>query len=217
MAEATLTQIGSDVWAELTAAVLTALTAALDAYDCYTAEHSSETLILAEQVAERLGVDDHQAETITLTAVLHDVGKIGVPTDLLHKPGPLTPEERLEMQRHPVIGESILRGLPAFSRVAAAIRHEHERWDGQGYPDGLAGEQIPLASRIVLACDAWHAMTSDRPYRRAMSRAAATGELRRCSGSQFDPSVTTALLEVLEVQDGADDGAELVGHAVCAR
>jgi HD-GYP domain-containing protein (c-di-GMP phosphodiesterase class II) len=181
-------------------AVIAALTAALGAFDGYTAEHSSETLALAEQVAERLGIDVSQAETVTLTAALHDVGKIGVPTHVLRKPGPLTDEERSVMERHPVIGERIVGEVPALEPVASAIRHEHERWDGCGYPDGLSGESIPLASRIVLACDAWHAMTSDRPYRRAMSRAEATGELLRCAGSQFDPSVTTALLEVLDAE-----------------
>jgi HD-GYP domain-containing protein (c-di-GMP phosphodiesterase class II) len=179
-------------------AVIATLTAALGAFDGYTAEHSNETLALAEQVADRLGIDEVEAETVTLTAALHDVGKIGVPPHVLRKAGPLTDDERSVMERHPVIGERILREVPTLAPVASAIRHEHERWDGCGYPDGLAGESIPLASRIVLACDAWHAMTSDRPYRRAMSRDEATGELLRCSGSQFDPSVTTALLEVLE-------------------
>ncbi len=198
MGEATLTVLDNDVWAGLTGAVIAALTAALDAFDCYTAEHSNETLVLAERVAERLGVDGAQAETITLTAVLHDVGKIGVPSDLLRKPGPLTADERSQMQRHPVIGERILSGVPALAGVASAIRHEHERWDGLGYPDGLAGEEIPLASRIVLACDAWHAMTSDRPYRQALPRHQARTEIVRCAGSQFDPTVSEALLGVLD-------------------
>lgn len=198
MGEASLTGPAPVVWSELTVAVIAALTAALGAFDGYTAEHSTETLALAEQVAERLGIADAEAETVTLTAVLHDVGKIGVPSDVLRKPGPLTPEERSEMQRHPVIGERILSGVPALAPVASAIRHEHERWDGRGYPDGLSGEAIPLASRIVLACDAWHAMTSDRPYRSAMSRSDAFGELARCAGSQFDPAVTEALIEVLD-------------------
>jgi HD-GYP domain-containing protein (c-di-GMP phosphodiesterase class II) len=199
MHEASLTQTKSDVWRELTEAVISTLTGALSAFDGYTAEHSSETLALAEQVAERLGVDQAQADTVTLTAVLHDVGKIGVPSDVLRKPGPLTAQERSQMQRHPLIGERILRGVPALAMVASAIRHEHERWDGCGYPDGLAGDEIPLASRIVLACDAWHAMTSDRPYRRALARTEAVDELVRCAGSQFDPAVTDALLGVLDV------------------
>jgi len=198
MTEPGLTEAGHAVWSALTEAVLAALTAALQAFDCYTAEHSSETLALAELVADRLGVDEVESETVTLTALLHDVGKIGVPGEVLRKPGPLTDEERSQMQRHPVIGEQILSRVPALSTVASAIRHEHERWDGRGYPDGLAGEEIPLASRIVLACDAWHAMTSDRPYRRAMSRPAAVDELVRCAGSQFDPAVAAALLDVVD-------------------
>jgi len=200
MREPTLIHTASRSSGDLAEAVIAALTAALGAFDGYTAEHSGETLVLAEQVAERLGVDEVQAETVTLTAALHDLGKIGVPPHLLRKPGPLTPDERVLMERHPVIGERILREVAALAPVASAVRHEHERWDGCGYPDGLAGDSIPLASRIVLVCDAWHAMTSDRPYRRAMSHADATGEMLRCSGSQFDPSVATALLEVLDAE-----------------
>jgi HD-GYP domain-containing protein (c-di-GMP phosphodiesterase class II) len=178
-------------------AVISALSNALRAFDRYTAEHSDETASLAGQVAERLGVGAGEADLIAQVAVLHDVGKIGIPTQILQKTGPLDDDEFSVMREHPVIGERILSGIPELSEVASAIRHEHERWDGGGYPDGLAGEAIPLASRIVLACDAWHAMTSDRPYRRAMARREAVSELRRCAGSQFDPAVAEALLGVL--------------------
>lgn len=207
MREQRFTRVEGEVRSGLTGAVIATLSAALNAFDGYTAEHSCETVTLAEQVAERLGVDEAEAETVTLTAALHDVGKIGVPPHVLRKPGPLTAEERSQMQRHPVIGERIVAEVAALANVASAIRHEHERWDGRGYPDGLAGEAIPLASRIVLACDAWHAMTSDRPYRRAMSRADAVGELVRCAGSQFDPAVTAALLDVVDAEAGVATAA----------
>ena len=116
------------------------------------------------------------------------------------------------MREHPVVGERILNAVPGLAEIARAVRHEHERWDGHGYPDGLAGEAIPLASRIVLVCDAYHAMTSDRPYRRAMPRADAVAELRRCAGTQFDPAVVWALIEVLhnERRPAAERRAALV-------
>ena len=177
--------------------VIAALTCALDTCDEYTARHSEETSDLAARVAKRLGVDRMGRKLVFNVASLHDVGKLGIPTQILQKPGPLTKAEQEIMRRHPVIGERILRAIPELAEVAKAIRHEHERWDGAGYPDGLSGEEIPLASRIVLACDAWHAMTSDRPYRAAMERHEAVRELRRCAGSQFDPMVARALLEEL--------------------
>ena len=192
-----------DARARRRAELVRSLESALESCDEYTASHSRETSALAERVAARLGVDESDAETISQVAVLHDLGKLGVPRTLLLKPGPLTPTEEEVMRQHPVIGERILREFDEMTQVATAVRHEHERWDGAGYPDGLAGEQIPLASRIVLACDAWHAMTSDRPYRRAMASSEAVRELHRCAGSQFDPRVTQALLEELGQPAGA--------------
>lgn len=120
-----------------------------------------------------------------------------MPAGLLLKPGPLTNAERLVMEEHPVIGEQILPDTPELAGLASAIRHEHERWDGRGYPDGLTGSEIPLASRIVLVCDAWHAMTSDRPYRSALDDEDAVTELRLHEGTQFDPVVTEALIAVV--------------------
>lgn len=178
-------------------AAVAALCAALQAYDPYTASHCCETCELAEEVAARLGVGEVETEQIALVAALHDVGKIGIPSEILGKPGRLTAEEYDVMREHPVIGERILGSVPELDAVAHAIRHEHERWDGKGYPDGLAGAEIPLASRIVFACDAWHAMTSDRPYRPALAAEEALAELRRGAGSQFDPHVVEVLLGVL--------------------
>ena len=178
-------------------AVVIALSSALDARDEYTGQHSSATADLAAGVAERLGLQRDEVALVRQVAVLHDIGKLGVSTEILTKPGPLEPDQAAVMREHPAIGERILSGVPGLGEVAQAIRHEHERWDGGGYPDGLAGELIPLPSRIVFACDAWHAMTSDRAYRPAMSRAAALAELREHAGTQFDPRVAQALLEVL--------------------
>src|SRR3712207_3466567 len=144
-----------------------------------------------------LGLYSREVAEVEAVALLHDAGKIGIPDQILHKPGPLTPEEWVLMREHPVIGERILRPLPGLSDVATAVRHEHERWDGRGYPDGISGEAIPLASRIVLTCDAYNALVSDRPYRKRLSDATAEAELRRCAGTQFDPKVVDALLECI--------------------
>jgi diguanylate cyclase (GGDEF)-like protein len=178
-------------------AVVVALTSALDARDDYTGRHSSETVALTLAVGRRVGASESELELLSQVAVLHDVGKLGIPTEILMKTGPLDSDEWALMREHPVIGERIIGQIPGLGEVARAIRSEHERWDGRGYPDGLAGEQIPLVSRIVFACDAWHAMTSDRPYRPAMDHASARRELHAGAGTQFDPRVTQALLEIL--------------------
>ena len=179
-------------------AVVQSLTAALEARDGYTSDHSGEVQTLAVAVAAELGLTESEVAEVQAVAILHDIGKIGIPDRVLHKAGPLDDEEWALMREHPVIGERILRPLPGLAGVADAVRHEHERWDGSGYPDRLAGDAIPLPSRIVLACDAWHALVSDRPYRSALAPAVARAELERCSGTQFDPRVIEALLRCLE-------------------
>jgi diguanylate cyclase (GGDEF)-like protein/putative nucleotidyltransferase with HDIG domain len=174
-----------------------ALAIALLERDRYTGEHSESVVEMAVGVARGLGLSPAQVEDVRAAALLHDIGKVGIPDAILNKPGPLTPEERTVMAEHPVIGERILRGIGGFAPVADIVRHEHESYDGSGYPDGLVGDDIPIGSRIILACDAYHAMTSDRPYRARMSNADAFRELRRCAGSQFDPNVTAALVSRL--------------------
>jgi diguanylate cyclase (GGDEF)-like protein len=194
-----------DYWA-----VVRSLAAALEARDGYTGDHSDAVERLALGVGRALGLADGQLDESRIVALLHDVGKIGVPDAILHKPGALTAEELTIMRRHPLIGESILRPLPPFAAVARAVRHEHEHWDGSGYPDGLAGEDIPIASRVVLACDAYNAMVSDRPYRPALTKAQAVAELRRCAATQFDPAVVAALVDCL----GAETDEDQDGHVV---
>jgi len=132
-----------------------------------------------------------------MAARFHDLGKIGVPGSIINKPGPLTPEEVATVQRHPEMGEEILRPLAGMEPVLPIVRHAHERWDGEGYPDGLRGEAIPFGARIILAVDAYDAMTTDRSYRPAMTEAEAEAELRRGIGSQFDPLVVGVLLSTL--------------------
>ncbi len=161
-------------------------------------EHMLEVGELARRVASRLGLD---AETIELTlraGELHDVGKLAIPRSILNKPARLDDEEWALMRQHTLIGERMLDAAPALRPVAAIVRSAHERFDGGGYPDGLAGEQIPLPARIVFACDAYHAMIDTRPYAPSAGEVAARDELRRCAGSQFDPRVIDALLVELE-------------------
>jgi diguanylate cyclase (GGDEF)-like protein len=203
--------------AEAYRAVVASLATALAARDGYTGAHSDIVHDLAVAVAARLGIDRHLVAEVEAVALLHDIGKIGVPDEVLHKRGPLDDREWRLMREHPVIGERILRPLPGLSDVATAVRHEHERWDGDGYPDGLAGEEIPLASRIVLACDTWSALVSTRPYRAALGVAEAREELRRHAGTQFDPDVVQALLESIDEQGrvrGADAPAAEVSALV---
>jgi len=182
--------------------VIEALATALVERDRYTGEHSAFVVEMAKTVAAALGLDEVEIERVGHAALLHDIGKVGMPDRVLHKPGPLAGEEWDVMREHPVIGERILRAIPGMGSVARIVRHEHERFDGTGYPDRLAGEEIPLGSRIILACDAYHAMTSDRPYRAAMAHDHAIAELARCAGSQFDPRIVAALVGHLGRGDG---------------
>ena len=165
--------------------------------DRYTGEHSERVAELSSQVARSLGLNPREAERVRAAALLHDIGKVGIPDDILRKGGELSDREWETMRGHPMIGERIVRSMPGLGPVARIIRHEHERWDGSGYPDGLKGEEIPIGARIVLACDAYHAMTSDRPYREALSHAEAIRELAEGAGSQFDPQVTEMLIGYL--------------------
>jgi diguanylate cyclase (GGDEF)-like protein len=177
--------------------VIAALASALQERDRYTGEHSENVVDLTARVGESLALDAEEISRIRTAALLHDIGKVGVPDEILHKPGPLDDREWQIMRQHPVIGERILRAIPGMGALARIVRHEHERWDGEGYPDRLAGPRIPIGSRIILACDAYHAMTSDRPYRRAMPHAQAMTELSSNAGTQFDPDVVQALVGYL--------------------
>ncbi len=179
-------------------ATLAALSDALEANDAYTAAHAREVADLAARVGARLGMDAEARRTLGYGALLHDIGKIALHPDILGKPGPLDPGEMAEIRRHTVVGARLLRHIPFFAGVHPLVRSAHERWDGQGYPDGLVAEDIPLGARVICACDAFQAMTSDRPYRAAMPRERAVDELRRNAGSQFDPAVVAALLAELE-------------------
>jgi diguanylate cyclase (GGDEF)-like protein/putative nucleotidyltransferase with HDIG domain len=186
--------------------VAEALAAALEAKDGYTAEHARWIAELAVEVGRELGLPESGLKAVRFGAIFHDIGKIAVPDAILNKPGPLTPEEFAVIKRHPVVGEQILAPVPFLSDVRQIVRHDHERWDGGGYPDGLRGAQIPVGARIVFVVDAYHAMVSDRPYRRAMSEADARAELEKNAGSQFDPEVVKAMVAALDRDAGAPLG-----------
>ncbi|MFN8151768.1 MAG: diguanylate cyclase [Solirubrobacterales bacterium] len=177
---------------------LAVLSDALEAKDSYTAAHAREVADLSVRTAGALGVGGDDLRTLRYGALLHDIGKIAIRSEILHKPGPLTDDEYEEIKEHTIVGAKMLERIPYFADVHPLVRSSHERWDGAGYPDELAFEEIPLGARVIAACDAFHAMTSDRPYRAAMDRAEAIAELRRCSGSQFDPSVIDALIGLLD-------------------
>jgi diguanylate cyclase (GGDEF)-like protein len=175
-----------------------ALANALEANDEYTSTHARWITDLSLRVGRELGLDEPTLKRLELGALLHDIGKIGIPSDVLSKPGRLTAEERQLVQTHPELGERIIGPIDRLEDVRPIVRHCHERWDGKGYPDGIAGERIPLESRIIFVCDAYHAMTSDRPYRRALDHREAVRRLAESAGSQFDPTVVAVALGVLD-------------------
>jgi putative nucleotidyltransferase with HDIG domain len=177
-------------------ATLTALTSALDFRDNETGGHSDRVVAYMELLLEQMHIDGAELATLRRGALLHDIGKIGVPDNVLRKPTALSEAEWAVMKRHPEFGARIISGIPFLEDVARIVRHHHERWDGMGYPDGLKGDRIPLGARIFAVGDSFDAMTSDRPYRRGLLIDAAREEIRRCANSQFDPAVVTAFLSI---------------------
>jgi HD-GYP domain-containing protein (c-di-GMP phosphodiesterase class II) len=174
------------------------LAAAVDAKDAYTSGHSSRVAAYARATALALGLAEPDVRATELAGHLHDVGKIGIPDHMLGKRGPLEPHEWAAVRQHALVGSAILDPVPIDDRVKLAVRHSHERWDGTGYPDRLSGDAIPLHARILAVADAYEAMTSDRPYRAALTHQDAAAELRRSAGVQFDPRVVHAFLRALE-------------------
>jgi HD-GYP domain-containing protein (c-di-GMP phosphodiesterase class II) len=184
-----------------------ALSAALESKDSYTAAHSRAIADNSVAVGALLGLEGEELRMLRYAAALHDVGKIGIRREVLNKPGPLSAAERAEAEQHVLIGERILGPIDYLAPIRPIVRSAHERWDGMGYPDRLAGEDIPLGARIIFACDAYDAMTTDRPYRVAMPESQARRELEAGAGTQFDPKVVEALLRVVGARDG-DEFAE---------
>ncbi len=180
---------------------LASLSNALEAKDAVTSQHTEEVVRLAVGVAAELELELEAVRSVELGAVLHDIGKVRVPEAILNKPGPLTDEEWLVMKTHPEIGEHILRPIQSLQGILPIVRHHHERWDGTGYPDGLSGRAIPLGARIVAVCDAYRAMTENRPYRAALSISEARDELEAGAGTQFDADCVKALFKALVRRD----------------
>lgn len=168
--------------------------------------HLNDVASLAEAVAIEMKLGEVEIDQIRRGAELHDVGKVAIPDRILQKPGPLTDEEWMFMRQHTIVGERILSAAPSLARVAKIVRSSHERFDGRGYPDGLATEDVPLGARIIFVCDAYDAMTTERPYNQALTADEATLELRRCAGTQFDPEVVEAFVSVISRREGSPDG-----------
>jgi len=172
----------------------------VEADDGYTGEHCKSVVALALEVGQVLGLDAEQRRNLEFAALLHDVGKIAIPKEIVNKPGKLNPEEWTLIQTHSIEGQKMLDRVGGFMRdVGMIVRSHHERWDGGGYPDGLAGDDIPLEARIITCCDSWNAMRTNRSYRKALAVETAVVELRANSGTQFDPAVVSALLRVVDV------------------
>ena len=182
----------------------------LEEDDEYTGRHTEDVVGLSVQVAERMELDEDTRRAAELGALLHDIGKIAVPDEIINKPGPLDDAEWAIMKTHTVEGERMLAQVGGLlADVGLVVRASHERWDGGGYPDGLAGERIPVAARIVSACDAFNAMTTDRSYRKALPLEVAIGELRKNAGTQFDPAVVDALVGLVSEPEAAEPGWQL--------
>lgn len=186
---------------ELYMRAVMALTLAIDAKDLYTKAHSEHVTQYAVSIAKELNLEFSEIEQIKQACQLHDLGKIGVPDHILTKPGKLSPEEWEEMRLHPIKSADILRPLTFLDGVIDLVEQHHERYDGEGYPFNLKGEQIRLGARIMAVADAYDAMITERPYRKAMSKDEAVAELKKCSGTQFDPKTVEAFLRILGRQD----------------
>jgi len=174
-----------------------ALASAIDAKDPYTRGHSERVAALSVEIGREMGLDEPALRSLRYAGILHDIGKIGVPEQVLRKPARLTPEERTLVMSHAPVGAEIVEGIEFLRTSEPAIRHHHERWDGAGYPDGIAGQAIPLLARIINAADTWDACTSERPYQRAYSAPEVVAILDTLRGAQIDPAVHDAILRVL--------------------
>src|SRR5438270_7081239 len=160
--------------------------------------HSRQVADLVRQLALACGMSLEEAQVVVLAGQLHDIGKVAIPDAILQKPGPLTEEEWEQLRRHSVVGAEVIGHIPSLRPLVPVIRAHHERWDGHGYPDHLEGEEIPLAARLIAVADAYTVMITDRPYQQACSSADALMELRRCTGTQFDPQIVEALINLVQ-------------------
>ena len=185
--------------------------------DPYTKGHSEEVSTLSGIIAKNLNLIKDEQEEIKLAARLHDIGKIGISEEILNKPGRLSKEEYAEIKKHPNLGADLFSNIKQLENISQIIRYHHEWYNGKGYPDGLIGEKIPLGSRIINIADACQAMTSDRPYRKALSKREAITELKRCAGSQFDPEIVMAFIIILNgfIPEQVGLNRKRIGNVVC--
>jgi len=177
--------------------VLTILTKLIEMKDSYTEGHSEQVSLWSEIISRKLGLSQKEQEEIKLAAKLHDIGKIGIPDRILKKPAKLSEEEYAEVRKHSSLGADLFSNIDSLKKISKIIKHHHEWYNGKGYPDGLRGEEIPVGSRIINVADAYQAMTSNRPYRKAFSKEKAIDELKRCAGTQFDPEIVRIFIEIL--------------------
>jgi putative nucleotidyltransferase with HDIG domain len=183
---------------ELMLGILTALTRSIDAKSKWTAGHSERVTKYAEMIGRKLKLSDEDIRNLIISAILHDIGKLAVPEEILDKPGKLTNEEYSIVKTHPDVGANIVEEIPAYHRVILpGILHHHERWDGMGYPQGLKGEDIPLFARIIAVADVFDAITADRPYRKAMSEDEVRTFVRENIGKMFDPEITELFVSII--------------------
>ncbi len=184
-----------------------ALAEAIEKRDYYTAGHTKRVMEYSLMVADELGFSEEDRYWLSLSAILHDIGKIGIPDSILNKKAPLSPEEREEMKKHPVFGYEIVRNIRGLKKVLKGILYHHEFENGQGYPEGLKDGEIPVFAKIIAVCDTFDAMTTDRPYRRALSTKEAIEELKRFSGMQFDPDIVSAFIRAYcsKTKEGCDE------------
>jgi putative nucleotidyltransferase with HDIG domain len=184
--------------------MLSMLSRAIEARDPYTQGHSARVTKLAEAVARRLGWNEERLASLRIGGPLHDIGKLGVSDDVLGKKARLDEDEFAQIREHPKIGARLLLRVAAFREALPYVLYHHERWDGEGYPSGRAGEEIPVEARVLAIADAFDAMTSDRPYRQALTREQALAEVERCAGTQFDPEIARIFLEVFGREEKRD-------------
>ena len=181
------------------------LAAAIDMRDAFGGERARDVAASAEGVAAELGLGDAERSTLHMAALVYDIGKVGIPVDVLNRRGDLSDQDRVTSRRHPEVGKRLLESANRLSALAPIVLHHHERCDGTGYPDGLRGEQIPFEARVIALCDAWQAMVSDRPYRTALTPEQALAELRAGAGRQFDPGLVEVFIAGMQRKAGAAD------------
>ena len=184
----------------------------LDARDHYTAVHSVEVAKLAVKIAQEMGLSQREIEQVNVAARVHDIGKIAIPDSILLKPGKLNEDEWAKMREHPVVSAELIAGIEIYSSVAKAVRHEHERWNGTGYPDGLKGEEIPLLSRVICAADIYNALTTDRPYRKAFCLEKTSIMIAEMTGIELDPNVAEALIHVINAMPAEPQTSAIQRH-----